>query len=346
MPHYRLMLAGLGNVGRSLLDIMQSQANLLRDRYDLTFSVVVAADSGGAAVDAGGLNIPALLAAKRAGASVAALDGVGRAGVAGAALFDLADVDVLLESTPVNLHTGEPGLTLARTALQRGVHVVIANKGPVALAFQELTALSNNGPRLRYSACVGGYMPTVNVGQRDLRGANISKVEGVLNGTTQIILRAMERGGTYADALKDAQERGLAETDPTLDVEGWDAANKLVIVANAVLGQPATLDDVDVTGITRLTRDDLQSALGFGTRIMLLCLAERGDDGFRLSVRPTALPLEHPLARMSADEMGVVYYSDIGGRTSLTTLERGPEPTAAAMLRDLIDVCMEPVSLM
>ncbi|GAB4193089.1 MAG: homoserine dehydrogenase [Roseiflexaceae bacterium] len=353
---YNLALAGLGNVGRSLLEILVSQADLLRERYGLAFRVVAAADSSGAALDPQGLDVQALLEAKRAGRGAATLAGAGQPGLGGATLLAQAGADVLLESTPVNLKTGQPGLDLARAALERGLHVVIANKGPMVLAFQELAALSDlnpansanstlntqhstlKTPRLRFSACVGGYLPTINLGWRDLRGARVTRFEAVLNGTTQIILRAMEQGGSYADALADAQRRGLAETDPTLDVEGWDAANKLVIFANAVLGQPATLDDVDVTGITRLQRDDLQSALGYGRRIVLLCLAEQDGAGFRLSVRPTALPLEHPLARMSADEMGLVYYTDIGGRLTATTHERGPGPTAAAMLRDLLDV--------
>src|SRR5438034_193695 len=132
------------------------------------------------------------------------------------------------------------------------------------------------------------------------------------------------------------QRRGVAEADPTLDVEGWDAANKLVILANAVLRRPTTLADLTVEGITRLTAEDLQSATTRGERVVLLCLAEQAESNYRLSVRPTALPLDHPLAHMGGDEMGIVYYSDIAGRTSATSAERGPKPTAAAMLRDLI----------
>jgi len=148
----------------------------------------------------------------------------------------------------------------------------------------------------------------------------------------------MEVGTSYADALAEMQQRGLAEADPTLDVEGYDAANKVVILANAVLRRPTKLADVSIEGITRLTADELRAATAQSTRIVLLCLAEPFEGDYRLSVRPTSLPLDHPLARMSGDEMGIVYYTDIGGRTSATTLERGPKPTAAAMLRDLLDL--------
>jgi homoserine dehydrogenase len=181
-------------------------------------------------------------------------------------------------------------------------------------------------------------MPSVNVGWRDMRGCRIERVEAVLNGTTQGILRAMEQGTSYADALAEMQRRGLAETDPTLDVAGWDAANKTVIFANAVLGRPTTLADVAVEGITSLTDKDLLAAAARGERIVLLCLAERNGDDYRLSVRPTALPAEHPLARMGGDEMGVVYYTDIAGRLSVSSRETDPIPTAAAMLRDTIEI--------
>jgi homoserine dehydrogenase len=346
---YRLILAGLGNVNRSWLEILQSQAALLRERYGLEFVIVGVADSSGAAVDPAGLDVAALLAAKRAGSSIATLPGVGQAGVTALELARTVEADALLEATPVNLRDGQPGLDVVRAALGRGIACVLANKGPLALAYAELAGMSDLAtwelgdapdrlPALRFSACVGGAMPSINVGWRDMLGCRIERVEAVLNGTTQGILRAMEQGTSYADALAEMQRRGLAETDPTLDVEGWDAANKVVILANAVLRQPATLADVAVEGITQLTADELRAATTRGERIVLLCLAEPAGDAYRLSVRPTALPANHPLARMSADEMGIVYHTDIAGQLSMTTAEMSPVPTAAAMLRDTIEI--------
>ncbi len=350
MRTYRIVLSGLGNVGRSFLTIMQSQAMLLARRYRVALRLVAAADSGGAAIDAGGLDPAAILALKQHGQSVAALPGSGMPDISPVDLVRRIEADILLEATPVNLTTGQPGLDAVRTALQRGIHAVLANKGPLALAYAELAVLSDMGedseergnprdwPALRFSACVGGALPTIAIGRRDLAGATIVRVEAVLNGTTQGILRAMEQGVSYADALAEMQRRGLAETDPSLDVEGWDSASKLTILANAVLHRPTTLADVQVRGITRLTTEDLRAALARGERIVLLCLAEYRGDDVRLSVQPTPLPLTHPLARMSADEMGVVYYTDISGRKSATTLETDPMPTAAAMLRDVLDI--------
>jgi homoserine dehydrogenase len=331
-------------VGRSLLGVLSSQADLLRQRYDSVFQVVGAADSTGAAVDPSGLDPAVLLEAKRRG-GVAGLPSSGRPGMSAVELVQSTRATVVLESTPVDLRTAQPGLDVCRTALRRRMAVVLANKGPLALAYDELAGLSDltdpRAPALRFSACVGGALPTVDLGRRVLAGARVLKVEAVLNGTTQFILREMEAGRTFGAVLEEAQRRGLAETDPSLDVDGWDAAAKLVIVANAVLRQSATIRDVEVEGIGSVTPELLAAASARGERVVLLCLAEPAgtDDGrFRLRVGPSALPRAHPLARMDAEEMGVVYYTDIAGRAAALTLEHDPVPTASAMLRDLLDV--------
>jgi homoserine dehydrogenase len=184
------------------------------------------------------------------------------------------------------------------------------------------------------------------VGRRDLAGAHINRVEAVVNGTTQLILWLMTQGQGYEAALAEAQRMGIAEPDPDLDVDGWDAANKLVIIANAVLSFPATLADVEVTGIRGVSQAELQAARMAGGRMSLLAVAQAQPDeasggnppAYRLTVTPTALPADHPLARLESDEMGIVYHSDIYGRTVATTREEGPTGTGAAMLRDIIDI--------
>ncbi|NOK60700.1 MAG: homoserine dehydrogenase [Chloroflexi bacterium AL-W] len=361
----RLALCGLGNVGRSFLGILRSQEALLRERYRVAFTVVGVADSGGAALDPTGLDIEAILLAKRAKQSVATLPNVGRTDMNALAMAQTVDADILLEATPVDLQQGKPGIDITRAALRRGISVVLANKGPLALAYTELAEKSDLAdqswgmrrravgeeapavpkPALRFSACVGGAMPTINIGRRDLAGCRIDRVEAVLNGTTHSMLRAMETGMSYIEALIDAQKRGIAETDPMLDIHGWDAAVKLTILANAVLDCPVSLSDVSVEGIALLSTEELQEAMDRGERIVLLALAKRTspDDQdtkhpYKLSVRPTALPQNHPLARMDGHEMGVVYYTDIAGRASATTRERDAVPTAAAMLRDVLDI--------
>jgi homoserine dehydrogenase len=210
--------------------------------------------------------------------------------------------------------------------------VVIANKGPLVLAYTALWNLARaNGIALKFSATLGGSLPTYNLGVRDLAGCVIERVEAILNGTSHYILSRMNMGATYDEALAEAQRLEIAERDPRLDVEGWDAANKMVILANSVLNVPATLRDVSVTGITRLRREDLPlTMLGTATR--------RPDGGYDLAVRPERLPEHHPLADLPALSMGLVFHTDLVGPLAMSVNERGPKPTAAAMLRDVLEI--------
>ncbi len=341
----RYILTGLGNIGRTFLEVIEARRDWLRERYGLTLIPVGLADASGAAADPAGLDVGAVVALKRQGRSVGELPGVGRRGRSAQELLDGTEADLLLEATPTDRFNGEPGLGLVRAALRRGMHAVLASKGSLVVAFAELAALSDlaegTGPRrpcLRFSGAVGGALPSVNVGWRDLAGATITRVEAVLNGTTQMILGLRTGGMSAAAALAEAQRIGIAEPDASLDVDGWDAACKLVILANAVLRRSATLASVQVEGIGAVTDEALRAAQAGGGRMSLLAVAVREGDAYALSVAPTALAADHPLARLSGDEMGIVYDSDIAGRMTATIREDGPVGTVAAMLRDVIEV--------
>jgi homoserine dehydrogenase len=177
------------------------------------------------------------------------------------------------------------------------------------------------------------------LGQRDLAAADVERLEGILNLTTNYILTRMAQDGlSYDEALADAQVAGHAETDPTLDVEGWDAANKLVILAHSVLGHPATLADVTVEGITGVTAETLAGAAAEGKRVKLVATAERAGNSYRFSVRPTWLEASHPLAQLGPKQMGIVYHTDISGVIAAAIVEETPVPTASAVLRDVVEL--------
>ena len=353
---WTLCLAGAGHVGSGFLAILQNRRDELAVKYGIDLRVTAVAEYGGCAVDPVGLDIGEVLAALRAGRPLGEIPVNGRRGMTSRQMIEECGADFLLEATPVNLIDGEPGLSAVCTALRQGMHVVLANKGPLALAYREIIAMSDladgwgsvyapNGggvsrpPRLRFSATVAGALPVLNIGRRDLAGDRIVRIEGVFNGTTHSILRAMEGGLCFDEALADAQLRGIAETDPALDIDGHDSASKLIITANAVLGLSATHADVAITGIRRLDRAKVAESQAGGGRLVLLCLASHQDDGrYCLSVEPTTLPADHPLARLAPDEMGVVFYTDHINRLSGASLEPGPGPASAAMLRDVVDI--------
>jgi len=334
----RTALAGVGAVNRNVLTILTQKAAKLRQRYHLEFRIVLVVDSSGIAYDAQGFAIEALQQWKAAKRPVATLPQAAPPAML-AQFLTPAHCDLLLEATPVNLVTGEPGLTYTTQALAAGVAVVLANKGPLVLAFSTLTALAQqSGAGLAYSATVCGALPVINVGQRDLIAAEISSLRGIFNSTSNFILGEMEQGHAFADALAEAQRRGIAETDPTLDIDGWDTANKLVIIANSVLGVPTTLNDVAVTGIRTVTTAALQAELRQGRTIKLLASALYTETGYRFQVAPTSLAQHEFLGSCHSWEMGIEIQSDLYGTLSQKIWEESPMPTAAALLRDAVNL--------
>ena len=335
----RTALIGLGNVGRSFLKIVESKQDRLRNQYGLAFRIVCVADSSGVAVNPAGYDAGATRRAKESGVPVRRLAGYWPGVTPGDAIAADLECDLVLEASPVNLKSGEPGLSAVRMALMRGVSVVLANKGPLVLAFPELKRLAReNGAGLAYSATVCGALPVINVGTRDLIAADIHALRGIFNSTSNFILAEMAAGRPYAEALAEAQRRGLAETDPSLDVEGWDTANNLVIIANSFLGVEATLADVAVQGITGLTAAHLQAAQARGRAVKLVASATHGEHGYAFSVAPTELEGDEFLARCAGWEMGIEIHSDLYGSMYFKDLEGEPLPTAAAMLRDAVNL--------
>lgn len=336
----RFLLVGTGNVGRRFLELVVRKGETLRGHLGLDLVASGVADSSGGAVCPGGLDLEQIVALKAEGKGVADYRGYGSLGLSAEEMVLSTEADLLLEASPANLRDGQPGLGCIEAALARGMHVVTANKVPLVLAFRRLQDLAQaHGVQLRFDATVTGGLPAVNLGRRDLAAAEIYRLEGVVNLTTNYILTRMaEDGLSYDEALADARDAGHAEADPTLDVEGWDAASKLVILAQSVLGYPATLEDVSRKGITGISAGMLSRAANDGKRIKLVATAEREGDGYRLSVEPASLAADHPLAQLGAKQMGIVFHTDISGVISAAIVEETPVPTASAMLRDVVDI--------
>ena len=336
----RFLLIGAGNVGRRFLGLVARKEKVLRERLGLRLSLVGVADSSGVAANPEGLDLEWILAVKTGGRSVAEVPDWGQTGVAALDMVRGVPADLLIEASPANMLDGQPGLGCIELALSQGSDVVTANKAPLVLAFPRLNELASaHQARLRFDATVAGGLPAVNLGRRDLAASDVQRIEGILNLTTNYILTRMaEAGLSYEAALAEAQQAGHAETDPTLDVEGWDAANKLVILAHSVLGFPVRLDEVDVQGIKGVTPRVLEAAAAAGQRVKLLAVAERSGQGYQLSVQPVALDARHPLAALGAKQMGIVYHTDINGVITASLVEETPEPTAAAVLRDVVDL--------
>jgi homoserine dehydrogenase len=337
----RILLVGLGNLGRRFCDILVEKGPQVEADFGLRLVLVGVADSRGSAYDAGGLDPAQISQIKQAGGTVADYPGMGSTRESGADLVARRDADVLCEASLVNLDQGaEPGLTHIRTALRRGMHVATPNKGPLVVAYGELHELAaESGAQLRFDGTVAGGLPALYLGQRDLRGATVHRIEAVPNLVTGYILELLGDGLSWEKAIERAREEGALEADPSFDLEGWDAAAKLVILVNAVMGFPAKIEDVDRTGITGVGMGDIREARGAGRVYKLLATAERKSrNRVEMQVTPTLMPTRHFLSGLGRKQMGVVYYTDIYGTISAAIDEPTPVPSAATMLRDILDI--------
>lgn len=345
-----VVVSGLGSVGTAFLRLLDQRAHELAAQHGMRMSVVAVVDSRGAAVAPDGLDLAEILAVKARGASVGELSGSGVVGVGVEQVLPELEArgsqaDVLIEAGPADLRDGGAGLAAVLAARRWGLGVVLANKAPLVVAWDEVTGDADLGEgaggraaSVRYSACVGAALPTVDLARSVLVSATPTRIEMVLNSTCQQVLGEVEAGATVEEAIARAQTAGLAEADPSFDLDGVDTAVKLVILT-AALGHQVPLDAVRVTGIRGVTPRRAQQARQQGRALVLLGTAEppeRPADPWQLVVEPVALTAGHPLARMDRHETGVVVHTDVAGRIAASGLHRDVTATGAAVLRDVV----------
>ncbi|MGG7178870.1 homoserine dehydrogenase [Clostridium paraputrificum] len=250
------------------------------------------------------------------------------------------ELDFLVDLTPTNKRTGEPALTYIKEGLKRGINVVTGNKGPILIDYHGLKKLADdNGVDLGIGCTTGGALPSINGGLIDCAGAEIISIEGILNGTTNYILKEMEKNKiSYKEALKKAQDIGIAETDPTLDVEGYDTAIKMIILANVLMGSNITLDDVELEGITKVSLNDIGNASKEGKKVKLLGQVYRDNGEVKIKVGPSNIDAEHSLYSVDNKNKGVTFESDTLGRITIIGGASGTKNAAASILRDIINI--------
>ncbi|MXW70197.1 MAG: homoserine dehydrogenase [Acidobacteria bacterium] len=331
-----LILLGMGNVHRELLGILARKAGGLADRYGVTFPVVACADRSGFVLgpDAPGgrVSTAAMLEAKAGGRRLREIPGAAPISLE-EALDAAGPRGILLDAASMDVETGGIGLRAARAALHRGVSVVFANKSAVALAFDELEALAAaNGAGLGWSATVCGGLPVVNAGRRDLVAADFRRLRGVFNSTSNLVLGRMAEGMSLEDAVTEAQRRGIAETDPTNDLNGIDTALKLLILVRTVMRRKASLADVERTGIEAAPEP------AAGEVVRLVGEAVPDGDAVRMRVAPVAVPRGSFFGSIGTLDMAVEWETDLFSTQRLVATEGDAVPTAAAVLRDAVHI--------
>ncbi len=245
--------------------------------------------------------------------------------------------NVLVELSFTDLKTGEPALSHMIQALTLGMNVSTSNKGPAALHFPKLLELCKaNGSKIGVEGTVMSGSPTLALGMNMLAAADVTRIQGILNGTTNYILGEMENGADYADALKDAQAKGFAEADPTGDVDGHDAAAKVVILANLVMGESMTMADVSCVGISGLTSAQIQSAKAENHRWKLIGTLENVNGRIKGSVEPVKLDTTHPLYGIGGATNAITYSTDLLGDITLIGPGAGRIETGYAIIGDIL----------
>jgi homoserine dehydrogenase len=339
MKTIRVIVCGFGNVGRAFVRLVEDKQEDLKTRYGIVPAIQAVVDIGGAAVaDTTGQPLNRMRDFTENGQAIESMPSFGRPGVSGVDIIQSIPADVLVEATPTNLVDGEPARAHINAALQKGMDVITANKGPVVLFYKDLQdRMRSSGGRLFMSAATAAALPTLDVGKLCTAGAQIRAIEGILNGTTNYILTRMAREGcAYQTALKAAQDLGIAETDPTLDVEGLDTRNKIILIANQLFDQCLSISDVDTVGITNVSREEIERARTDGQVIKLIGSARWEDNRLCVKVAPEALDADHPLAGVHLSEKGISFDTDSMGRITVTGGHSSPTGAAAALMKDLI----------
>jgi homoserine dehydrogenase len=339
--HQKLALVGFGNVARALVRLLLRKQSLLEDQFQLTYSFTgIATGHHGFAADPAGIDIQEAMALVEGGGAVS---GLSAAPLRDALeVIDASQADVMFENSPVNHSTGQPALDHVRSALRHGMHAITANKGAVVYGYRELKSLAESrGRKVLFESTVLGGSPVFSVFRECLPGAELQSFRGVLNSTTNIILSRMERGETFDQAVSYCQSVGVAETDPSGDVDGWDAAIKVAALVTVLMNIPITPQLVARNGIRDITSAMISQAKSRGKRYKLVCSAERRSDGVIAAVAPEMVDVADPLFGMEDSTTGVTFRTDVLGDYSIVESERpgmvaGPEPTAYGLFADLI----------
>ena len=334
------IICGFGNVGTALAVLLEERRDLLLHEYGIEIVCRAVIASKGAAVSADGLPLQELAGYVRGGNRLDSYSGFGRTEYVLQDAVSSFEPGIIFEVTPTDIKSGEPGLSHFKSGIEYGWNIASANKGPLVIHMKELKKSARKaGVKIKFSAATAAALPATDVGLTCLAGSSISKIEGIVTGTTNLLLTRMaETGQSYHDALIEAQEKGLAETDPGLDVEGWDTANKTLILANTLMDADLSLTDMEVEGITGLDPVYVRETHQKGKSIKLLGTAEKKGNSVSAFVRPVIVDKEHPLYAVNGTEKGITFSTDTMGKITVTGGRAGPVGTSAALLKDLINI--------
>jgi homoserine dehydrogenase len=315
----RLALIGYGNVGRAFAALLRSR----HAAFPFRITAIHTARRGSAFYEHGIPEQPVF------GAAASSID----------EFLDRADAEVAIELTTLNPASGEPAISHIRAAFARRMHVITANKGPIAHAYSALCAeAARAGVHFRFESTVMDGAPVFNTVRNNLPGVNLLGFTGVLNSTTKIVIEAMREGLTLEQGTRRAQQLGVAEADPSFDIDGWDSAVKGAALANVLMGAHMTPLDVDRRGIGRLTPERVQEIAAKRKTIALVTRGRRTHAGVRVRVRAEVLDETDILAAVRGSSNLLLFHTDLAGTVGTVSISPGVQQTAYGVFSDLVDI--------
>ena len=330
MKNYRLCFIGFGNVGRALARLLVVKSVELRDSYGIEWEITgVATRRMGWRARENGIDVAQLLGGSDETASVQNID----------EWLALAKPDVVFEITSLNPETGQPAIEYLRKSLQFGAHTITANKAPIVYAYDELNKIAKaQGKRLMFESTVLDSAPVFSLFRETLPAVKIRGFSGVFNSTTNVILETMEEGRSFAEGVKTAQELGVAETDPSYDVDGWDSIMKICAIARVIMRVPLLPSDVRREGIRGLDSATLQAARAEGKPFKLFSRATVNADGSLTAfVRPEQIALNDPLGGVRGTSLAIHFELDTIPGLTIVSHRPNLQSTAYGLLADFVN---------
>lgn len=338
---YNLCFVGYGNVNRTLVQLLEDRAQELRDRYGIEFRITgIASRRIGWIANPNGMNLPGASTPARELPHLKSLSGASqRSNVE--EWLQAARADVLFEATSLNVENGQPAVDHIRAGLEHGAHVITANKGPIVHAYRELRDLAaSRGKRFLFESTVMDGVPIFSLFDQ-LPAIHLQGFHGILNSTTNVILGEMEQGLSFEDALKKAQDLGIAETDATHDIDGWDAAVKTAALITVLMDIPIRPDQIERDGIRDLTSSAVRNARRDGWPFKLVCRARRTANGVQASVGPEKILSTQPMAKINGTSSYIYFETDIFPGLAITEENPGLYATAYGLLADFVRIARD-----
>jgi homoserine dehydrogenase len=342
---HKIALIGFGTVGQGLCEILLEKRDFLKETYGFEWDIVAISDPvKGSLYCPDGLHIERMLELAKAGQSIE--EGSCNCekqqcqqGWDALKTIRESNADTVCELAFTDLKTAEPATGHCKAAFETGKHLVTSNKGPAALNYRELKKLADaNDVEFKIEGTVMAGTPVLNLADGPLAGNTITAIRGILNGTTNYMLTAMEAGASYDDILKKAQDLGYAEADPTADVGGFDALAKVTILANVVMGENLIPDQIPCEGITGVTAEDIESAKSAGKNWKLIGEIKKTESGVEASVKPMQIESSHPLAGVSGANNAITFSTDLMGDVTMVGAGAGRIETGFSILNDILAI--------